>query len=137
MYRFILYPARYFILFIYYFTLFNLWITKSTFLIEYDANIIRFGQAGADNAKRAEAERDNQNSKFYKRKLFYKRLKMRALFQNNQTWVGNTRFYGDFCILFIINQLHKNTLFLQPYGHIKALLLASHCGLFTLSKQCF
>ena len=137
MYRFILYPARYFILFIYYFTLFNLWITKSTFLIEYDANIIRFEQAGADNAKRAEAERDNQNSKFYKRKLFYKRLKMRALFQNNQTLVGNARFYGDFCIQLIINQLHKNTLFLQPYGHAKALLLASHCGLFTLSKLCF
>ena len=137
MYRFILYPARYFILFIYYFTLFNLWITKSTFLIEYDANIIRFGQAGADNAKRAKAERDNQNSKFYKRKLFYKRLKMRALFQNNQTLVGNTRFYGDFCIQLIIKQLRKNTLFSQPYGHVKALLLAAHCGLFTLSKLCF
>ena len=120
MYRFILYPARYFILFIYYFTLFNLWITKSTFLIEYDANIIRFGQAGADNAKRAEAERDNQNSKFYKQKLFYKRLKMLTLFQNNYTSAGNTRFYDDFYISFIINQLTKNTPLFSQDSHAKA-----------------
>ena len=62
---------------------------------------------------------------------------MLALFQTYPTLVGNTRFYGNFTIYLILNELRKLTPLFTQNDQPKALLLQAHCGPFGMRKLCF